>query len=316
MKKLLTACCLIFCTALGAAAQDYTPDNELRGLLWEEFQRLPDKPKVGVALSAGGARGFAHVGVLETLTAAGFPIDCIAGTSMGSVVGSIYASGTPLSKLRQIGSKVSFSNVSNFGSIGVLNLIVHDKLLSSRKMEDFLNQIISDKTFEQTKIPFSCSAADVKTGEKIVFNSGPIAIAVRASMNIPGLFQPVQYRQRMLVDGGVVDYLPVRSARNMCAQWLLASITLGDYSSSSLDNILSYLMQVSDIRGAMLVDEAASEADFVIRPKLGDISFIEMNRTIEAADRGLEESYRKLNPAKESLILFSLKNVYGKYKKN
>ena len=75
-------------------------------------------------------------------------------------------------------------------------------------------------------------------------------------------------------------------------------------------------MQVSDIRGAMLVDEAASEADFVIRPKLGDISFIEMNRTIEAADRGLEESYRKLNPAKESLILFSLKNVYGKYKKN
>ena len=164
---------------------DIMPDTELidiptAGIL--EYYGLEVKSRF---FSDGGVIGGLGFGVLPRLNlGASITGEKFIGTAdpMGSVVGSIYASGTPLSKLRQIGSKVSFSNVSNFGSIGVLNLIVHDKLLSSRKMEDFLNQIISDKTFEQTKIPFSCSAADVKTGEKIVFNSGPIAIAVRASM--------------------------------------------------------------------------------------------------------------------------------------
>ncbi|MDD2773353.1 MAG: patatin-like phospholipase family protein [Elusimicrobiales bacterium] len=303
--------------AARSAPPEYAPDDVAREFLWQEFGAIPPggRPKVGVALSGGGARGFAHVGVLETLSAAGFPVDCLAGTSMGAVVGSFFSAGLPFSEIWEIGRNASFSNVSrDFNALGALRLLLGQKLMSSNRTEDFINSHIGNITFDRLKIPFSCSAMDIKTGERVLFREGPVAIGVRASMNLPGIFSPVEYRQRYLVDGGVVDFLPVRSARSLCADWVLASVTLGDYSAAQLNSILSYMLQVQDIRGALLAQAAMKEADFVVSPQVSDISINELDRSVESGERGVVEMARQLDRAKESLLIFSANDILRKYK--
>lgn len=187
-----------------------------------------------MALSAGGVRGFAHVGVLEVLDNAGLPIDSMAGTSMGSVVGALYSAGVPTSKLWEISRHMTLQKITpdlNVG--GLLRFLLARQLPSSSNMENFLNEQLGEMRFEDMQIPFSCAAMDAKTGERVLFNSGPLAIAVRASMNLPGIFAPVEYRHRQLVDGAVVDYLPTETLRNMGADYIIASVTPPDFSSDA-----------------------------------------------------------------------------------
>jgi NTE family protein len=294
----------------------YNSDDIVREFLWNEFRELSpeDRPKIGIALSGGGSRGFGHIGVLEVLSNAGFPIDCISGTSMGAVVGAFFSSGLSTEKMWEIGKKASFSYMSkDFGKFGVLKLLLGKKLFSSEEMENFVTKTIGDVTFDQLKIPFTCSSMDIKTGEKIVFKSGSVAMAVRASMNMPGIFHPVHYRHRYLVDGGVIDYLPVSSVRKLCADWVAASVTRGDFASSSPDNILEYLLQVMEIRGALLSETSIKEADFVFRPQVQDMGFVDFDRSIEASERGVEEATRKLNEVKEILILQTMGSIINKH---
>ncbi|MFA5161254.1 MAG: patatin-like phospholipase family protein [Elusimicrobiales bacterium] len=313
---LAAACAVVFPPR--ACAAPAKQDDVAREFLWQQFRELPAdaRPRVGVALSGGGAKGFAHVGVLQILSDAGFPVDCLAGTSMGSVVGSMYCAGLPFEKIWEIGGAASFAKVSgDYNAVGMLELVLSQKLFSSEKMESFVNSYMGGKTFDQLKIPFSCSAMDLKTGENIVFREGPVAIAVRASMNIPGLFSPVQYRQRYLVDGGVADFLPVQSARDMGADWVLASVTLGDYSAAKFHSILSYVMQVMDIRGAILAEAAMKKADFVVEPHVSDISFVELNRCPQAGERGVLAMNENIASAEESLIFFSINEIASQYNK-
>lgn len=284
-------------------------DDIVREFLWEQFRGLDadERPKVGVALSGGGARGFAHTGVLEVLHDAGFPIDCLSGSSMGAVIGAFYCSGMPVSKIWELGRKASFSNISkDFKKVRLLRLLVSDKLFSSKDMEDFIAENIGDLKFSRMNIPFACVAMDLKTGEKIVFKNGSVALAVRASMNLPGLFAPVEYRHRYLVDGGVVDFIPVDVAKMLGADWVLASVTEGDFSRSDVDNVFLSLQQVIDIRGALLAKSSKRMADFVIEPEVGDIKSSELTRSLEAGEEGVVKAYAGLKKAKESLILFSL----------
>lgn len=112
---------------------------------------------------------------------------------------------------------------------GLLRFLLARQLPSSSNMENFLNEQLGEMRFEDMQIPFSCAAMDAKTGERVLFNSGPLAIAVRASMNLPGIFAPVEYRHRQLVDGAVVDYLPTETLRNMGADYIIASVTPPDF---------------------------------------------------------------------------------------
>lgn len=316
IKLLLCAACL-FVIKTGAYSYDitnYNPEDILREHLWEEYLSLPyeQRPKVGLALSAGGARGFAHTGLLKVLVDAGFPIDYIAGTSMGSVVGSLFASGMEVNDLIGIAQGFTIDVVTDdINLTGVLSLLFKDKLLSSAKIEHFFISNLRGKTFEELNIPFSCSAMDINTGEKVVFSSGPLATAVRASMNIPGIFEPVEYRQRYLVDGGIVDYLPVSSARMLGADWVLAHLTIFDFTNKNPSNVLTYIMQSLDIRGALLVQNSVQEADYTIFSPVGDIGSAEFNRMLEAAQRGLINAYSYYTTAQKSLILFSLGSIYN-----
>lgn len=320
MKRLALAVWAVLSLGMARAESvvPYNQDHIARDFLWVEFQELAPsaRPKVGVALSGGGARGFAHVGVLEVLTENGFPVDCISGTSMGAVVGSFYASGVPFSRLWQIGKTASFSLVTkDFNSLGLLSLLFTDKLLSSEEMENFVNKNIGKRTFEELRIPFACTAMDIKTGESILFTEGPLAVAVRASMNLPGIFKPVKYRHRLLVDGGVADNIPVGAARRLCGQWVLASVTRGDYANTELNNVVSYLLQTMDIRGEKLSEKSLADSNFIIDSNVRGINFADLTQSYGAGVIGTEEAYRRVGAAKESLLLFALDSVTEKYDK-
>lgn len=301
--------CALPCSAL----QIQTDDDILREFLWQRFISLPkdERPRIGLALSAGGVRGFAHVGVLETLDNAGLPIDMISGTSMGSVVGSLYAAGLPTEKLWEISSHLTMNNITpDYNAIGLLRFLFAKKLPSSSNLVKFFHEQLGDMQFEDMKIPFSCAAMDVKTGERVVFNSGPLAIAVRASMNLPGVFEPVEYRHRALVDGAVVDYLPVESVKLMGADYIIASVTPPDFYSKTPQSIAAYLLRIGDVRGAAMIEESAQKADFVLTNRVLDIGTLELDKLHKAGEVGIKEANRHLGELQESILLFALPYVF------
>lgn len=291
-----------------------TDDELLREAMWTRLasSKPPARPSVGLALSGGGARGFAHTGVLEALEYAGFPVDYIAGTSMGSVIGAIYAAGTPVPELWQFGREAAELKLSkDFRNISALRLLLSDKLMTPTRINSFIEGRLGGVTFGQLKIPFSCSAMDLRTGEKIVFTEGPLVPAVLASVNLPGIFEPVHYRHRYLVDGGVVDFVPVGGARQLGADWVLASVT-GTSQSRMPDNVLMSLLQVIDIRGSLLSAAAERDASFVIKPDVGDITVAEFERCGEAGEAGLMEATRRLDAAREALLIYAAPRLAGK----
>ena len=292
-----------------------TQDAILRDFLWEEFISLPaqERPKVGLALSAGGVRGFAHVGVLEVLHNAGVPIDMMAGTSMGAVVGSLYAAGLPTDKLWEISQHIQMDTITpDFNLMGLLKLLFLQKLPSSRNLQDFFNQQIGHMRFEDMVIPFATAAMDVKTGEQVVFDSGPVDIAVRASMNLPGVFDPVPYRHRYLVDGAVVNYLPVDLVKQKGADYIIASVTPPDFFSQAPQTVAAYLLRIGDVRGAAMIEESAQRANFVIQNRVLDIGTLELDKLHEAGEVGIRSANDELEALQEDLILFAIDDVVQK----
>ncbi|MGB2578724.1 NTE family protein [Elusimicrobium simillimum] len=310
MKKYFT---LLFALLLAVPALSMDIDMQdqlLREFLWEEFTLKPkeERTKVGLSLSAGGTRAFAHIGVITVLKDANTPIDMLTGTSMGSVVGSAYAAGIPVEDVWAMGETMTLQNVTtDLSFTGLFRLIFGSKLPTSQKFEEFLEDKLGNKTFEDLVIPFACPAMDIKTGEKIMFTSGPVALAVRASMNLPGVFEPVEYRQRQLVDGGVVDYLPIDAVRDLGAEYVIASLPLQDYSGVVPKTIAAYLLRIGDIRGAILTEESLAKADFAVRTKAANIPVLEFDMLSVAGELGVREMYKNLPALQEDLILFNMR---------
>ena len=225
---------------------------------------------------------------------------------MGAIIGSMYAAGRPVKRILEIMSGLNLSMGSNINSFRLVQLMIADKLLSSENTEKLIRGEIGGLRFDQLPIPFACVAMDIYTGESVLFRDGDVALAVRASMNLPGVFTPVAYRQRYLVDGGVVDYIPIDAARLLGAQWVLASITESDYRNARPKSVLETFEQVIDIRGAFLSREQRKQAQFIITPQVGDIGVYETERASEAMAKGVIAAYQALRPALESLLLFSL----------
>ena len=298
-----------------AAAADLSADAALRDHLWSQLRALPKekRPRVGIAFSAGSLRAVSHVGVVYALENAGFPIDVVAGTSMGAIMGALYAGGRPIRRLWQIASTIKVSSGSNLNTVSLLRLVLSDKLLSSRETEKFIRDEIGAQRIEDLPKPFACVAMDLTSGEAIIFRNGPLAPAVRASMNLPGIFEPVEYRHRYLVDGGVVAYIPVEAARLIGAEWLIASVTEPDYTRSKPETVLQALEQVIDIRGSLLARQQRKLADFVIEPAVGDIGMYESHRVGEAINKGVMASHKKIAEAQKSYVLFSMRSLLKEF---
>jgi len=175
--------------------------------------------KIGLALGGGSARGLAHVGVILALEAYNIPIDIIAGTSIGSVVGSLYAAGASIDQLEEAALSIKKSK-----TLFLIDLVLpHSGLISGERIEEMLNDLfLEDKTFADLKIPFAAVATEIESGAEVILNQGKVIDAVRASISIPGIFTPVKYENYYLVDGGVVNPVPVDVVKMMGADIIIA----------------------------------------------------------------------------------------------
>jgi NTE family protein len=242
-------------------------------------------PTIGLALSGGAARGMAHVGVLKALSENRIPIDCIAGTSAGSLVGGALASGMPLEEIEELGRKLRWRDI---GRVTMSRLGVQ----SNERLEQYLRARLPISKFEDLPIPFAVVATELKTGAAVVMcDRGDVPLAIRASCAIPGWYVPVIDEQgRQLVDGGLVAVVPSSVARSLGADIVIAvdvnaagATFIGPPSS-----VIGVLLQ-----SMLVVQKTASHyqlqlSDFVIKPKIGHIRWDEMGRSDELMAAGYE----------------------------
>ena len=177
------------------------------------------QPKIGLALSGGGARGLAHIGVLKVLEREGIPVDFLAGTSMGGVIAAAYASGLSVDYIEK--EALRMARLRNL--ITLLDRSLPRRgLVEGQKVQEYLTTHLGDKTFEEMKIPLSLVAVDLISGQEVVLNSGSVVDAVRATVSLPGVFAPFRLGDYLLVDGGVLNNLPADVVRGMGANVVIA----------------------------------------------------------------------------------------------
>nr|MDQ3043437.1 patatin-like phospholipase family protein [Acidobacteriota bacterium] len=225
------------------------------------------RKKIGIALSGGAARGFAHLGVLKVLTEHGIPIDCIAGTSAGSFAGAAYASGLSVEEIIEISRKISWFRMSGFS-------YSPKGLLSNAAMGAFVNQHFPHRNLEDLPIPFAAVACDLETGKEVFLkDTGDLAMSIRASCAIPGVFVPVEIEGRRLIDGGVVSNVPTKAVKKLGAEIVIAVDVLA--SGATYWGTPSTLLGIF-FQSAMMLLRAASKAhhyraDVVIIPELAHL---------------------------------------------
>lgn len=252
------------------------------------------RPIIGLALGAGGARGFAHIGVLKVLEEEKIPIDLIAGSSMGSFVGACYANQCRLSLMEDLAIHLKRKVW--------LDLHVPGKgFVFGSKVYELIQLLTHRKRIEEFVIPLAVVATDLSTGEKVVFREGPAAQAIRASISIPGLFDPVLIGDRLLVDGGVVDRVPVSVAKDMGADLVIAVDVFAKGEQVEIRNIMDVITQTLDIMERELLRRTPFRADVSIRPKVHSISSTAFTKVEECIRYG-EEAAREQIPLLKKLI--------------
>ena len=237
-------------------------------------------PRIGLALGGGAARGFAHVGVIQVLEEAGIRPSFVIGTSAGSLVAAIYASGRNGAQLQQIAEDMEEASLTDW----TLPLFRRG-VLRGDAIARYVNQQVSMRPIEAMEIPLGIVATDLHSGDSIVFRRGDTGLAVRASSAIPALFQPVRIGGRDYVDGGLVAPVPVRFAREMGADFVIAVDISSAPQSSGADGMLQVLMQTFSIMGKSINALELRGADIVVRPVLTDVGstdFAARKRSIEA----------------------------------
>jgi NTE family protein len=257
------------------------------------FRHQPKPPRIGLALSGGAARGLAHIGVLRALIENQVPIDCIAGTSAGSLVGGAIASGMPLEEIERIGRSLKWRDIGRM-TMSRLGVQTNDRL------EQYMRSRMPVTRFERLPIPLAVVATDLQSGNAVVMrDEGDVPFAIRASCAIPGWYVPVVDEDgRQLVDGGLVATVPAEIARSLKADLVVAVDVNAEGAkflgpTSVIGVVLQSMMMVQ--RSATL--HQLRQADCVIRPHVGHIRWDEMARAAELIDAGYEagrESVKKI----------------------
>jgi NTE family protein len=239
----------------------------------------PPPARVAVVLGAGASKGFAHVGVLKVLESQKIPIHLIVGTSAGSLVGALYASGIDAFELQKMALALQKNDV--------IDLTVPDNgFIKGEKLESFVNRTVRQTLLENLKIPFRAVATNLQTGEEIVFAMGNTGKAVRASCSIPGVFQPVRIGEKAYVDGGVVSPVAVDAARKAGADVVIAVDISAGVGGAVPQGIMDTILQSIDIMYAKISAAQLRGADLVIRPRVAQIGSGDFDRRSEAILEG------------------------------
>jgi len=257
------------------------------------------KPKIGLALGSGGARGFAHIGVISVLRKYNIPIDFIAGSSIGAMIGVLYGAGSNVERLYQIG-KV-------FKSKYYLDYVVPKMgFISGKRIKELIKVLTFGRKIEELDLPVAIIATDLYTGQKIVFREGDIATAVRGSISVPGIFLPEKWNNKLLVDGGVVDRIPVSVAKEMGADLVFGVDVSPITVSNEVSTIFDVIMQSIEIMQHELVRNREIASDIMLRPNINHYSsmnFNDLEKVIQAgeeeAEKNIEQIFKTIHQWKE-----------------
>ena len=228
--------------------------------------------RLGLVLGGGSARGYAHIGVLKVLEREGIPIDLIAGTSMGSLIGAHYACGFRPSELEEMALATKKRHIASLS-------FSKKALLSTRKIRRILDRGIGDRTFQDLNLPLSVVAMDILTGEEVIINTGSVKEAVLASISIGGVFPPIQTNDRLLIDGGPINQVPVSVVRNMGADIVIA-VDVGFLARKRDEyrNSVQIAVRTLDIMAKKLMAREEADADIVIKPDVESESVMAYHR--------------------------------------
>lgn len=247
-------------------------------------------PKVGLALGGGGARGFAEIGVLRVLEQEKIPIACVAGTSVGSLVGALYADTGRVLDAEFHAVSVTEEDLFDYRALAVFS----GGFVKGERLRQFLGANLKSRSIEQMKVPFAAVAVDVAAGRAVVFQRGPIAPAVHASCAIPGVFVPVEIGGRTYVDGGVVNPVPADVARAMGADVVVA-VSIPPLTRPSVpSNPIAVAYQAVTIMSAEIGRLRAREADVVVTPEVGDVAYDDFSQKKRLIAAGEEAARRSL----------------------
>lgn len=254
----------------------------LTGCPAKQLQPPAPKPaKIAVVLGAGASKGFAHIGVLKVLEANRVPIHMVVGTSAGSLVGSLYASGKNAFELQAIAMKMEKDKVIDydwrFWKGGVIK---------GEKLANFINQNVQNTPIEKLKIPYYAVATNANTGEETVFGKGNTGMAVQASCSVPGVFQPVKIGDCAFVDGGVVSPVAVDVARRYGADVVIAVDISGGLNRQTPSGMMNTMQKSVDIMYMKNIEAQLKNADVVIRPNVKDIGSTDIEKFNEAIFEG------------------------------
>ncbi|WP_407307520.1 patatin-like phospholipase family protein [Acinetobacter sp.] len=234
---------------------------------FKKLKKQENRPIVALVLGSGGARGYAHIGVIQVLEQQGIHPDFIVGTSAGSIVGSIYASGKTANELRDIALNMKAHDVRD------IKLDIKG-FFDGKKVENYVNQQVNNTPLELLKTPMYVVATELKEGKKVVFNYGNTGQAVRASVSIPSMFVPTKIGEDEYVDGGLVSPVPVNVARDLGADIIIAVDILAQPIHTETNNVWGLFNQNINIMQNHLAREELKHADIVIQPDLREKAHI------------------------------------------
>jgi NTE family protein len=269
--------------------------HELTRVSSKPSSTLPKRPKLGIALGGGFARGLSHVGVLKVLEEEKITIDYMAGTSVGSVIAAAFCSGVSAKELEEISKMVRFRDFARWtlSRYGICN---------NDRMQEFLPRVVRVKTFEELKIPLAVAATDFVTGEPVVFQSGPICDPVRASCAYPGMFAPVQVAGQWLVDGMLGHAVPSTPLREMGADYVIGIYLNAHWVQlRGPRHLFDVIGQCFSIAQARMSAQWRKDTDLVLEPDVDGFSYDGFDRSAELIASG-ERAMRAALPALKKFL--------------
>ncbi|MBN2567952.1 MAG: patatin-like phospholipase family protein [Deltaproteobacteria bacterium] len=298
------------------------------------------KKPVALTLGGGGARGFAHIGVLKVLEEESIPVDIITGTSVGALIGGAYAGGTEPQKLIEIVDEYlssdefqssamrAISEAQSKEDIGItrkvqqylknrfylVQMMFKPGIVSIENFEVMINHFIPDINIEDTSIPFRPVATDLMSGEEIVFSEGSLRQAVIASCAVPGAIEPMKSGERILSDGGIVSSVPIHAAREAGAHIVIAVTVAQDIIfREDFQTALSVYSRAADIMSYHLMNHALKEADIVIRPRVGSLDwsdYLHAKDLIYEGERATRDSIESIKKVLSSSFYARVRNFF------
>ncbi len=264
------------------------------------------EPRIALVLGGGAARGFAHIGVIRVLEQERIPVALVVGTSVGSLIGAIYAANQDSFDLEWTAFQLEQGDIFDFR---LLNAFVGMGMARGEKLETFVREKVKKDGIEELRLPFAAVATDLNWGHRIVIDKGSIAKAVHASSAIPGVFEPVMHQGKLLVDGGVVDNIPIDVAREKGADLVVAVDISEDVGNVQIKNLLDVLLQTTNIMFAVNVAHLRGGADVLVQPAVGSVGMLDFSKKKECMQAGIDAARASLPKIRAAIEAWKAKKA-------